>query len=138
MDLSKANIPAFFWYAIGVALLSATLGVLAIAYRSSSVSIEIADAKISLSGAISETEDLARKLEKENAELRHAREEVEKKVKELQAIVDARGPAPKLTPEELKTLSTFAKNLPPPEPAERFSAVQTDLRNLRDKVKKTE
>ena len=61
MDIS--SIPKFFWYCCGFAILVATFGLTYIAYRSSEVSIEIANTKIQLSGAIADVKDAIAKVE---------------------------------------------------------------------------
>lgn len=50
MDIQ--HIPKTFWHALSVAVLVVSFGVIYIAYRSSSVSIELANAKISLSSEV--------------------------------------------------------------------------------------
>lgn len=67
MDIS--NIPRTFWHALSICMLVATFGLIMIAYQASTVSIEIADAKISLSSAIATAKDIKSDLEKENERL---------------------------------------------------------------------
>ena len=58
----KDNIPGVFWYSVSCCLIIAT-GVLSyVALKSSSVSIEIANTKISLLSAVKETQEIADKL----------------------------------------------------------------------------
>jgi hypothetical protein len=51
-------------------MVSATFGIIVIAYKSSTVSIEIADAKINLSSAIVQVKDIKNELEIENKRLK--------------------------------------------------------------------
>ena len=59
----------------------ATFGLVYIAYRASSVSIEIADAKINLSSALSTVKDIKSDLEAENERLKRANDELQAKLK---------------------------------------------------------
>lgn len=61
-------------------MLVATFGIILIAYRSSSVSIEIANAKINLSSALSTVKDIKGELEKENERLKRANYELQSKL----------------------------------------------------------
>jgi len=101
MDLT--NIPKSFWHSLSFAVVVATLGLVVIAYRASSVSIEIADAKIQLISAISETRDFKSALEEENQRLKKAGAELQQKIQALEQML-----APEkmriLKPEELKAL----------------------------------
>jgi len=67
MDISY--IPKSFWHALSFCMIIATLGFLYIAYVSGSVSIEIANAKIELSSAISQVKDIKGDLVEENERL---------------------------------------------------------------------
>jgi len=78
MDIK--NIPTSFWHAVSFCMIVATLGLLFIAYASSSVSIEIANAKIELSSAISQTKDIKNDLANENQRLVEANERLAEKV----------------------------------------------------------
>ena len=69
-------------------MLSATFGLLFIAYQSTNVSIEIANTKIELSSALSKTREIKSDLEEENERLREASAFLEDKVRELLDIPD--------------------------------------------------
>lgn len=56
--MDTSNIPKSFWHALSFCMVTATLSIIFIAYRSSAVSIEIANAKISLSSAIGTVKDI--------------------------------------------------------------------------------
>jgi anaerobic ribonucleoside-triphosphate reductase len=60
-------IPKIFWYAVSFAIIVISVGLIAIAYRSSNVTIEIANTKIKLSSQIEETIKL-------NEQIMHATE----------------------------------------------------------------
>lgn len=62
MDIS--NIPKFFWYAVSLSILIATSGLTYVAYRSTSVSIEIEGAKIILTSVINEAKIATHELQK--------------------------------------------------------------------------
>ncbi len=68
--MEVTHIPKSFWHTLSICMLIATIGVVYIAYRSSSVSIEIANAKINLSSAIATTKEIKSDLEKENERLK--------------------------------------------------------------------
>jgi len=69
VDIS--NIPKTFWHSISIAILIATIGLTIISYKSASVSIEIANTKISLLSAIAETEKLNESLRMKNNKLKN-------------------------------------------------------------------
>ncbi|MDO8933448.1 MAG: hypothetical protein Q7U97_13725 [Rhodocyclaceae bacterium] len=78
--MDTSNIPKSFWHALSFCMVTATLGIIFIAYRSSSVSIEIANAKISLSSALGTVKDIKSDLEKENERLKNANNELQAKL----------------------------------------------------------
>ncbi|HQT27183.1 MAG TPA: hypothetical protein PLK99_11425 [Burkholderiales bacterium] len=80
--METSNIPGTFWHAPSICMIVATLGLVFIAYRSSSVSIEIADAKISLNSALSTAKDIRSDLEKENESLKAANQALKAKLAE--------------------------------------------------------
>ncbi len=79
MDIT--HIPKLFWNSLSFCMLTATIGILYIAYTSSSVSIEIADAKINLSSAVSTTKEIRSKLEKENERLQKINAELSEELR---------------------------------------------------------
>lgn len=82
MDL--AAIPRSFWHALSASVLIATCGLVFIAYQSSTVSVEIANAKIQLSSAITDTQGIKSDLERENERLRRASEVLQARIAELE------------------------------------------------------
>jgi len=74
--MNPGNLPKTFWYALSFCMVAATLGLLVIAYRASTVSIEIADAKINLSSALSDVKEVKTNLEIENEKLLSANAEL--------------------------------------------------------------
>jgi uncharacterized protein YlxW (UPF0749 family) len=101
MDIS--SIPKTFWHALSLSVLIATGGLVYIAYQSSTVSIEIANAKIQLSSAITETKEIKSDLEAENERLRQAAEELKTKIRLLENLVSSDSP-PSVTTETLRKL----------------------------------
>jgi len=87
MDIS--TIPRTFWHALSLSVLVATGGLVFIAYQSSSVSIEIANAKIQLSSAISETKGIKSDLEIENERLRQAAEELRARIQSMDRLASS-------------------------------------------------
>jgi len=83
--MDAANIPKSFWYALSFCMIVATLGLVYIAYRSTSVSIEIADAKINLSSAFGQVQDIKANLEAENQRLIQANAELQDRLKNVNA-----------------------------------------------------
>lgn len=57
MDLT--HIPKSFWHALSISIVALTFGFLIIAYRSSTISIEVANTKIALTKAASDVEKTA-------------------------------------------------------------------------------
>jgi hypothetical protein len=68
--MKTLQIPKSFWHALSFCMVVATVGLVYIAYRLSSVSIEIADAKINLSAAPTTVKDIKSDLEAENVRLK--------------------------------------------------------------------
>lgn len=60
MDISQ--IPRTFWHAISLAILLLTIGFLVIAYKSTSISIQIANTKIALSQAAAQVKEASAEL----------------------------------------------------------------------------
>ena len=81
MDMS--NVPKSFWHSLSFCMVVATLGLLFIAYKSSSVSIEIADAKINLSSALVTAKEIKSDLEAENERLKKANEQFQARISEI-------------------------------------------------------
>jgi hypothetical protein len=74
MEIS--NIPKVFWYSLSISILALTFGLLFIDYRSTSISIEVANTKIALSQALSDTEKVASTLKQEAQSLEVAQKEL--------------------------------------------------------------
>lgn len=91
--MEATQIPKSFWHALSFCMVTATLGILYIAQSSSSVSIEIANAKIELSSAISQVKDIKSELADENERLVEANKLMKEKIKLLEekAIKSATG-----------------------------------------------
>lgn len=83
--METANIPKMFWYALSFCMIVATLGLVYIAYRSTTVSIEIADAKINLSSALGQVQDIKADLEKENQRLIQANADLQTRLNKVNA-----------------------------------------------------
>ncbi|WP_028469632.1 hypothetical protein [Neptunomonas japonica] len=83
--MDMASVPRSFWHALSFCMVAATLGLLFIAQSSSNVSIEIANAKIELSSAISQVKDIKSDLKAENARLVKANLLLQEKVKRWEA-----------------------------------------------------
>lgn len=75
MDLSQ--IPKVFWHALSFSVVALTLGLLVFGYRSSTISIEIANTKIGLNQAVNETERLNTELQKKAQVLHLAKAELQ-------------------------------------------------------------
>jgi hypothetical protein len=91
MELSQ--VPKTFWHALSFCMVVATLGFVFIAYRASSVSIEIANAKINLSSALATVKDIQNDLATENERLKKANEDLQAQV------TKPNGDVPKVTNE---------------------------------------
>ncbi len=104
--METSNIPRFFWIALSFCMVVATLGVLGIAWQSASVSIEIANAKITMSSALSDVKEIKTGLEKENQKLLEEKESLESLLAELKQSVNN----PQQTPE--KILEEFLTDAP--------------------------
>lgn len=134
--MDSANIPKSFWHALSFCMISATLGLISIAYRASSVSIEIADAKINLSSAISEVKDIKNELEQENKNLRRANQELQAKLKEADPVVRALPDSP-----QRRDITQFLNSLPNAYPAktpalapQRFEALDLKIQRIEQYV----
>lgn len=67
--MDTSNIPKTFWHSLSFCMVAGTVGLLVIAYKASSVSIEIANAKIELLSAVSQTKEIKASLEAESKRL---------------------------------------------------------------------
>ncbi|MFC1685269.1 hypothetical protein ACFL0R_07370 [Pseudomonadota bacterium] len=126
MDIS--TIPKTFWHALSLSVLVATGGLVFIAYQSSTVSIEIANAKIQLSSAISETKGIKSDLEIENERLRQAADELRARIQSMDRPVSSESAAPAAVeaasePEPLHNEGAEIKAMPiPPERFKEFDS----------------
>ncbi|TBW08562.1 hypothetical protein E0E52_08675 [Azotobacter chroococcum] len=85
--MDTSNIPKTFWHALSICMMAATFGIIFIAYRSSTVSIEIANAKINLSSALATVKDIKGDLEAENERLKKVNEELQAKLQSADSDV---------------------------------------------------
>ena len=85
--MDTSNIPKSFWHALSICMLTATFGILFIAYKSSTFSIEIANAKLTLSSAIATAKDIQNDLEQENERLKKDHKELQDKLHSVRADV---------------------------------------------------
>ncbi len=72
--METSNIPRFFWISLSFCMVVATLGLLGIAWQSTSISIEVANTRINLSTALSDMRDIKSELELENEKLLNEKE----------------------------------------------------------------
>jgi hypothetical protein len=126
-------IPKFFWYALSVCALIATMGLVIIAWRSASVSIEIANAKISLSSAVEQTDQIKRELQAENERLRNAARELEQKVAllEKQTRLAAAGIGGKVVMPDLSGLKQATSQVSAAPISDRFKAIDARISEVR-------
>jgi|GEM_PF-1660243 len=82
MDIS--SIPRSFWHAVSASLLIVTVGLTVATYKSRSLSIEIANARITVSNAAGETDQIRQELEQKSREL----EEKARELNELNAALE--------------------------------------------------
>ena len=134
--MDSANIPKSFWHALSFCMISATLGLISIAYRASSVSIEIADAKINLSSAISEVKDIKNELEQENKNLRRANQELQAKLKEADRVVRALPDSPQRRDitKSLGSLPNTSQAKAPTLEPQRFEALDLKIQRIEQYV----
>ena len=105
--MDTSNIPKTFWHSLSVAVLACTAMLLVIAYRSTDVSIRIANAKIDLKRGVAEVERLNKDLEAENERLKAAQDRLEQKYQEIERTLKRPGTVrpedlPKLDPREFE------------------------------------
>ena len=131
MDIS--NIPKTFWHALSVAVLALTFGLVAIAWRSQSVTIEIANTKVALSKAITDTREANQELAAKAEALDRAAKAYQVKYDGLKKMLATR-PA-SLKPNELERFRPGKLELPgrklSPESfrdtGDRLRVLQTDV-----------
>jgi hypothetical protein len=121
MNLDHA--PRFFWAALSLSLVLLTGGLLLMAYRASSVSVEFADAKlnfandkITVAGIVSDTKAQIESLQRQNQELETAKTNLEAQLAHLSLTAAATNSAMVLRPEIAevsKNLSNVSRTLPP-------------------------
>ncbi len=130
--MEASQIPRTFWHTVSASLLAATVVLLYIALKSTSISIEIANAKISLNTAISETEQLNQELREQNEALIGAKEELERKYNELVSSV---GPRETISRRQLEQFNPDILQLDRYTiPQDRFIKNQDKLTELRKKL----
>jgi hypothetical protein len=86
--MEASNIPRFFWISLSFCMVVATLGILGIALQSATVSIEIADAKITMSSALADVKEIKTDLELENMKLQKEKEALEILLTDLKQATD--------------------------------------------------
>ena len=151
--MDTSNIPRVFWYALSFCMVSATLGLIFIAYKSSDISIEIADAKIQLSSALAETKEIKSQLKIENERLFEANKDLEEKLALSEELIKTPAevsPAEDTTSdnrrrralsvEEIKKYSFKNNNdseLPTPEISkERFQSIDEKIQSVQQSLYK--
>jgi chromosome segregation ATPase len=83
MAIELNQIPRTFWNSVSFAVVALTIGLLVFGYRSTSISIEIANTKIGLSQAVTETERINSELQERADALARAKAELEAEVDRL-------------------------------------------------------
>jgi F0F1-type ATP synthase membrane subunit b/b' len=125
--MDTSNVPKTFWHAMSIAILAATVVLVYIALKSTSVSFEIANAKIHLNTAIAETETLNEELRARNAALEEAQAELQAKYDELLASTEAGAP---ISTDELQQLDPRQLQL------DRFSVPEHRFRETEVRLEK--
>ncbi len=105
--MDTANIPRIFWHSLSFCMVIATVGLLFIAYQSTTISLEIANTKIQLSTAITETKEIKSELEVENERLKKANKILEEQMTMLERTASGGGTL-SFSPAELERLKTLA------------------------------
>lgn len=123
--MNLSNAPKFFWAALSASMLLLTGGVLMIAYRATSVSVEFADAKvqfaddkIEVSRIVTEAKVQIEDLQHQNQALQQAKAELEKRIASLSASAPGRtnaGVSRAELVEVSEVLSNLTKTIPPTE-----------------------
>jgi len=125
MDI--AQIPKIFWYSVSTAILAVTITFSWAALQSRGMTIEIANAKIAVTGQLGELERINEDLKNQLATLKEAKRQLEDRLARLES--EGNSPSPELR----SLLEAPAKRITPPEVTE--EALQknaekiTDIRN---------
>ena len=82
MDLT--HIPKIFWYSVSIAILVITGTFSWAALQSKGMTIEIANAKIAITGQLTELEKVNENLKRQLAALNNTKKELEEKIKKLE------------------------------------------------------
>ncbi len=109
--MDASNAPKFFWYSLSVAILACTVMLLVIAYRSTDVSIRIANAKIDLKQNAAEVEKVNDQLLQENERIKTAQAELQRKYDKLLAAAGQERP---ITAAEIRKLDIQPFDIPEP------------------------
>jgi len=141
MDIS--NIPKTFWHSVSIAILVATIGLTIIAYRSASVSIEIANTKINLLAAIEKTEKLNETLRSNNSKLKKEYMELNNFIKSFNNFDKKKNGDS--TNKQSGKHEAFEVQIPPQIsnydlkeliiPDDQFTSVEIDLKKLKENLK---
>ena len=148
MNLDKA--PGFFWAALSVSLLMLTGGMLLLAYRASSMSVQFGDkkiefakqveklaqSKIEVSSIVADTKGQLEDLLRQNQNLQAVNAELQNRIARLKSAA-AGGSVPAVSERELADLSSRLSNLNAKMPADeklaadlkRLNTIQKDLIN---------
>jgi len=125
--MTPSNIPRFFWISLSFCMIVATFGLLTIAWQSTSISIEVANAKINMSKAISEVRQIKDELEREQEILTEEKESLKDLLKNLEKAPDTSS-----NPEELlmSYLSNRKTNWSTVQQKQRFNQLEHRLQSL--------
>ena len=128
--MDTENIPRIFWHALSFCMVIATVGLLFIAYQSTTISLDTANTKTGLSTARSETKDIKAELQVENERLKKANKLLEEQIAMLERSVSDNG-GPTVSAAELariKALSdTRTSTQPSVIPESRFKELDDRL-----------
>jgi hypothetical protein len=126
MDLSP--IPKTFWHALSAAILVVSIGLIVIAYRSQTVTIEFANTTIALSTLATRTEDTLVETEKVTASLAAEARRVKESKEQLAKSIQSNKSPPTLNPELVAEMRKFAEGSGDQMKAQELQQRVTELR----------
>ena len=105
--VNSSNIPTSFWHVLSLCIFISTVTVLYISVRSNNVSIEFANAKITLSSALSDVKIVKAQLEDKNNQLSKSISLLQNKLASIEAKV-TNDPTNKISWGDIKKITTVA------------------------------
>lgn len=125
--MDTSHIPKTFWHSLSFCMVVGTLGLLIIAYKASSVSFEIANAKIVLSSTISQAKEIKSELDAENKRLLALNQRLEEQI----SVLEKSGKIPK----ESRSLGELMRDITSPYAVHNLKSLESKIDKFETNIK---